>query len=85
MVAPVLVEGKVSRDIYLPRGDWTDQNGKSYTGPIWLKDYPADLSVLPYFIKSETGSGVASSVNFSLTIFLLFANLVYFCVNTITF
>lgn len=52
LVAPVLAEGKVSRDIYLPRGEWVDPNGESHTGPIWLKDYPADLSVLPYFIKN---------------------------------
>lgn len=52
LVAPVLQEGKMSRDIYLPRGEWVDQNGVSHTGPIWLKDYPADLSVLPYFIKN---------------------------------
>lgn len=52
LVAPVLAEGKVSRDVYLPRGEWVDPNGVAYTGPIWLKDYPADLSVLPYFIKS---------------------------------
>lgn len=54
LVAPVLVEGKVSRDIYLPRGEWVDQNGNPHTGPIWLIDFPADLTVLPYFIKSAS-------------------------------
>lgn len=63
LVAPVLVEGQISRDIYLPRGEWVDQNGKSHTGPIWLKDYPADLSVLPYFIKN--GSDIRK-INVSL-------------------
>ncbi|KAJ6634650.1 Myogenesis-regulating glycosidase [Pseudolycoriella hygida] len=52
LVAPVLQEGKFSRDIYLPRGKWVSQTGECYNGPVWLKDYPADLSVLPYFIKS---------------------------------
>ncbi len=67
LVAPVLVEGKVSRDIYLPRGEWVDQNGNSHTGPIWLIDYPADLSVLPYFIKSDSNSdGVINKINSSL-------------------
>lgn len=55
LVAPILVEGKVSRDIYLPLGEWVDQNGHFYTGPIWLKEYPAELSVLPYFIKNGSG------------------------------
>lgn len=66
LVAPVLVEGKVSRDVYLPRGVWIDQNnGQSYTGPIWLNDYPASLSVLPYFIRS--GSAILTfNVNYIL-------------------
>ncbi|XP_037051398.1 myogenesis-regulating glycosidase-like [Bradysia coprophila] len=70
LVAPVLQEGKVSRDIYLPRGEWVDQNGDSHTGPIWLKDYPADLSVLPYFIKS--GSSFVR-LNFGLMVVALLA------------
>lgn len=55
LVAPVMEEGRVSRDIYLPRGVWEDQNyGNSHTGPLWLRNYPANLSVLPYFIKNAS-------------------------------
>lgn len=52
LVAPVIREGQVKRDIYLPTGKWRDGNdGKTiYEGPIWLKDYDAPLSILPYFI-----------------------------------
>ncbi|GAB0098690.1 uncharacterized family 31 glucosidase KIAA1161 [Sergentomyia squamirostris] len=50
--APVLEEGKTSRDIYLPAGDWRDGNtNKTYRGPLWLRNYPAPLTVLPYFIR----------------------------------
>lgn len=50
LVAPVLEQGATSRDIYLPRGQWRDENtGKVYTGPTTLRKYPAPLEVLPYF------------------------------------
>ena len=52
-MAPVLEQGAVTRDIYLPNADgiWLDENRpeNTYIGPIWLKDYSADLSVLPHF------------------------------------
>ncbi|XP_059620860.1 myogenesis-regulating glycosidase [Phlebotomus argentipes] len=49
--APVLEEGQTTRDIYLPVGKWQDgNNGTIYQGPQWLRNYPAPLSVLPYFI-----------------------------------
>lgn len=52
LVAPVVREGQVERNIYLPAGQWRDGNDNTvYEGPIWLNDYPAPLSVLPYFIK----------------------------------
>jgi len=53
LVAPVLEEGAISRDIYLPSGRWQDQvqEGQVYDGPIWLRDYPAPLDTLPYFLK----------------------------------
>lgn len=55
LVAPVLEEGKISRDIYLPRGKWVDQNyNVVYTGPIWITNYSANLTVLPYFIRSAS-------------------------------
>ncbi|XP_066252568.1 myogenesis-regulating glycosidase-like [Euwallacea similis] len=52
LVAPILEEGATTRDVYLPKGDWQDGNdGKVYTGPTTLKDYPAPIELLPYFIK----------------------------------
>lgn len=52
LVAPVLEEGAVSRDIYFPKGSWKDLNtGKVYTGPGYVKGYSAPLDVLPYFEK----------------------------------
>lgn len=71
LVAPVLVEGMVSRDVYLPRGVWKDENnGNTHRGPIWLYGYPANLSVLPYFTRSGS---VNLTWNISSTIFALFA------------
>lgn len=53
LVAPVVEEGAVSRDIYLPVGTWTSAVDSSvYTGPQWLRDYPAPLNVVPFFVKS---------------------------------
>ncbi|CAF4861266.1 unnamed protein product [Pieris macdunnoughi] len=54
LAAPVVEEGAVSRDIYLPRGTWKDGNtGDIYTGPTTLTAYPAPLDILPYFILEE--------------------------------
>uniref|UniRef100_U5EPD4 Uncharacterized protein n=1 Tax=Corethrella appendiculata TaxID=1370023 RepID=U5EPD4_9DIPT len=53
LAAPVLTENTVARDIYLPKGQWKDGNdqSKTYIGPILIKNHPAPLSVLPYFIR----------------------------------
>lgn len=51
LVAPVVDEGVTSRNIYLPRGTWIDQNGETHMGPKWLQNYPAPLSVVPFFVK----------------------------------
>lgn len=52
LVAPVITEGALQRDVYLPIGTWYDPNtDKTYEGPTTLKDYPAPLDVLPYFIR----------------------------------
>ncbi|KAI4463778.1 glycosidase family 31 [Holotrichia oblita] len=52
LVAPVLEEGAVTRDIYLPSGTWEDGNtGEIYEGGQTLTDYEAPLEVLPYFIR----------------------------------
>lgn len=54
LVAPVLEEGAVTKDIYLPKGQWRDEVDPShpvYTGPMWLESYPAPLETLPYFTR----------------------------------
>ncbi|XP_050498391.1 myogenesis-regulating glycosidase-like isoform X2 [Diabrotica virgifera virgifera] len=54
LVAPVLEEKSRSRNVYLPRGRWRDgQNGTVYEGPLSF-DYPADIDILPYFIKEDS-------------------------------
>jgi len=54
LVAPVVEEGAITRDIYLPRGSWTDGVlGTILTGPLWLRNYSAPLDIVPYFIKSN--------------------------------
>jgi myogenesis-regulating glycosidase len=36
----------------LPRGKWQDGNTGTVTdGPVWLKNYPAPLDILPFFEK----------------------------------
>ncbi|KAL1454224.1 hypothetical protein WDU94_010499 [Cyamophila willieti] len=54
LVAPVLSEGAVARDIYLPEGQWRDgvlPEQTVYNGPKWLRNYSAPIDVLPYFFK----------------------------------
>ncbi|CAB3244189.1 unnamed protein product [Arctia plantaginis] len=54
LAAPVMVEGAVARDIYLPRGNWRDgKTGELVQGPVWLRDYPAPLDTLPYFVLED--------------------------------
>ncbi|XP_049836800.1 myogenesis-regulating glycosidase-like [Schistocerca gregaria] len=56
LVAPVLEEGAASRDIYLPRGNWRDEADPKHPvieGPVWLTNYSAPLSVLPYFTRAS--------------------------------
>jgi len=63
LVAPVLEEGVTTRDIYLPAGQWQDMGsspGKIYQGKQWLKEYPAPLSTLPYFVRVN-GAGSLSA------------------------
>lgn len=63
LVAPVLQKNATTRDIYLPRGVWKDEvKGDRIKGPIWLRDYPADIDTLPYFTLIGDGSH-ANSVN----------------------
>ncbi len=52
LVAPVLEEGAVSRDIYLPFGRWRDEVKQEEVDAgegRWLREYPAGLDTLPHF------------------------------------
>ncbi|XP_035718543.1 myogenesis-regulating glycosidase-like isoform X2 [Vespa mandarinia] len=52
LVAPVIEEGAVSRDIYLPKGLWKDASDNvTYIGPGWIRNYDAPLDKLPYFYR----------------------------------
>jgi alpha-glucosidase (family GH31 glycosyl hydrolase) len=52
LVAPVLVQGAVTRDVYLPAGTWLalDDPGEVHVGPVTLADYPAPIERLPAFV-----------------------------------
>lgn len=56
LVAPIVDEGKVTRDVYLPKGRWRDGNDekKIYKGLQWIQNYEAPLDVLPYFIREKS-------------------------------
>ena len=54
LVAPVVQEGAVSRHVYLPAGNWetdTASGRTNFTGPLWLRNWPAPIDVLPFFRK----------------------------------
>lgn len=52
LVAPVVWRDARIRHVYLPEGHWKDGNSeKTYNGPIWIKNYPAGLDILPYFLR----------------------------------
>jgi len=54
LVAPVVLEGAISRDIYLPVGTWrSGVDNATFTGPRWVMNYSAPLDVVPFFIKVE--------------------------------
>jgi len=52
LVAPVVEKEALTKEIYLPQGDWIDyNNGKTiYRGKQWIT-YPAPLNVVPVFVK----------------------------------
>ena len=53
MVAPVMQQGAVSRDITFPEGTWVDFNHpeKRYQGHTTV-NYPAPIEVLPLFVRA---------------------------------
>ncbi|HEY3376613.1 MAG TPA: glycoside hydrolase family 31 protein [Armatimonadota bacterium] len=54
LVAPVLSEGAVARDIYLPTGSWRDAwTGTLYEGPCTLADHPAPCPGIPLFVRQD--------------------------------
>ncbi|MDE6266707.1 MAG: hypothetical protein K2M07_05090 [Muribaculaceae bacterium] len=52
MVAPVLQQGAVSRDIIFPEGEWIDLNNPSEVYTSSVKDYPAPIGLLPMFVRA---------------------------------
>lgn len=65
LVAPVLVEGATSRDIYLPSGTWLEEGDSErvLVGPQWLTNYSAPLDVLPFFVRdSPVSSAVTPTI-----------------------
>ncbi|XP_056630345.1 myogenesis-regulating glycosidase-like [Diorhabda sublineata] len=55
LVAPILKMNTTLRDIYLPKGTWTDgQTGTVYEGPTTILNYVAGIDILPYFILKKT-------------------------------
>ena len=63
-MAPVVEEGAKARDIYIPRGQWRDENkpgAPTIKGPVMLNNYRAELDVLPYFTRVDGGHDKNSS------------------------
>ncbi len=54
LVAPVVHQGMVTRDIYLPTGSWQAyKTDRIVQGPVVLQEYPAPLDHLPIFLRSK--------------------------------
>ena len=50
LVAPVVEKGRFESEIYLPTGEWTGFDGKTYVGGKKVK-VSTPINVLPYFHK----------------------------------
>lgn len=51
MVAPIVQQGQMKRNIYIPLGKWRDViNDNVVEGKMWLKEYPVSLDQTPTFI-----------------------------------
>ncbi|XP_026728034.1 uncharacterized protein LOC113494086 [Trichoplusia ni] len=82
LVAPVLTEGATSRDIYLPAGTWYEEGdrARAVEGPIWIKNHPAPLDVLPYFVRDKQNvpdAGTTLYTSAALVLLGLVANIVH--------
>lgn len=54
VVAPVVIQGAIARDIYLPEGQWRDlRTGRSVESG-WHRGYAAALDVLPVFVRADS-------------------------------
>jgi alpha-glucosidase (family GH31 glycosyl hydrolase) len=54
LVAPLVYEGMLSREIYLPQGEWFDfWTGESLSGGTAIS-YPCDLTRIPVFLRGGT-------------------------------
>ncbi|XP_032514714.2 myogenesis-regulating glycosidase-like [Danaus plexippus] len=76
IVAPIFSEGATSRDIYLPSGRWLEEGdpGKVFEGPIWIRNFPAPIDVLPYFVREAEESNDSSILLAS--VFLILAAII---------
>ncbi|XP_034833124.1 myogenesis-regulating glycosidase-like isoform X2 [Maniola hyperantus] len=83
LAAPVVTQGATTRDIYIPIGRWLEQGNTSsvHEGPIWIRNYPAPLNVLPYFIRDHrviVNSASTSCVAILLVLLGLVINIYFY-------
>lgn len=72
LVAPIVKQGAVKRDVYLPNGKWKDGNSETiHDGGKWIRDYSAPLDTLPYFIKSGVSDNLGSKILFVFAVIIV--------------